>query len=227
VQLQVEVENFRPRAGLADLSERLFDTPSAIARVWRGWEGEKEMIVSAAATRDPSGRDLSFDWVLLRGDPELVQITPLDATGTRARITIGWHDRRPVMLRAERLSDRVDIGVFANNGVHDSAPAFVSISFPTHERRDFETGPDGRPRLIAVDYDAAAREARYDPVLHWSAPWRDVLAHDDRGRVTGWTRHFPDGTTEPFDRPATGAAHLTLDRPRNGLPVLRMGTEDG
>ncbi len=225
VALQVEVENFRPRAGLADLSERLFDTPSAIARVWRGWEGEKEMIVSAAQTRDPNGRDLSFDWVLLHGDPERVQITPLDATGTRARISVQWHARRPVLPRADRLIDRVDIGVFANNGVHDSAPAFVSVSFPTHEARTFDTDPDGRPRLISVDYDAAAREARYDPALHWSAPWRDEMTHDDRGRVTGWTRHFPDGTTQVFDSRVTGTGH-EVSRAHGTPPVLTMMNPD-
>ena len=221
VALQVEVDGFRRRAGLVDLPEQLFDTPSAIARIWRGFETEKEMIVSAAATNDPNGRPLSFDWALLRGDPERVRITPLDAQGTRARLTIGWHDRRPVGPRESRLTDRIDIGVFANNGVHDSAPAFVSVSFPTHETREFETGPDGALRLVAIDYDAIGRERTFDPVLHWSAPWRDVFTHDAEGRITGWTRHFAEGGSEAFDRVETGTAHR-LSRARGRPPVLRM-----
>lgn len=225
VVLTIEGENFRPRAGLADMTERLIDTPAAIARIWRGWEGEKDMILSAARTRDPNGRELTFDWVLLRGDADRVQITPLDAAGRRARITLQWHDRRPVGLRQDRLTDRVDIGVFAHNGVHHSAPSFVSVSFPTHQVREHATGPDGRPRLVSVDYDAAGREVRFDPVLHWTAPWRDALTHDDQGRVTGWTRHLADGGTEVFDSPATGNAHEVF-RARNRPPTLRMIAPD-
>ena len=223
VLLRTEAENFRPAAGLAGMSERLFDTPAAIARVWRGWEGRKEMRVSAAATRDPNGRPLSFTWVLLRGDPERVRITPLDSAGTRARIVIDWHDRYPVGPRDERLTDRVDIGVFAHNGVHDSAPAFVSVSFPTHQARRFEPGPDGAPRLMEVDYDAIARRAPFDPALHWSAPWRDVFHHDAAGRVAGWTRHHADGETQAHDLRAAATGDrpgYRIIRPRNRPPYL-------
>jgi hypothetical protein len=224
VHLQIEAEGFRDAGDFAEMSERLFDTPAAIARIWRGWEGRKEMLVSAAATRDPNGRALTFDWVLLRGDPDRVRITPLDEAGARAHIVVDWHDRRPVSPRGERLTDRVDIGVFAHNGAHDSAPAFVSISFPTHQLRRYELGPDGAPRLIEIDHDAMARGARFDPALHWSAPWRDALHRDDAGRLTGWTRHHADGRTEVFD--AEGARDgqpvaYEVHRPRNAPPVLR------
>ena len=220
VILRVEADGFRPRAGLADLSERLFDTPSAIARIWRGFEAEKEMIVSAAATRDPNGRELTFDWVLLRGDPARVRITPLNHRGTRARLTIGWHDRRPISTRGERLTDRVDIGVVARNGMHDSAPAFVSVSFPTHEARRYEPSPDGTPRLVEIDYDAAARGERLDPLLHWQAPWTDRFRHD----VAGWTRHHADGRTETFD--AGGAAVGSPPPTRSTAPQRPSGASD-
>jgi hypothetical protein len=221
VVMRVEDESFHARAGLADMSERLFDTPTAIARIWRGWEAEKEMVVSVEGARDPNGRELAFDWVLLRGDPERVRITPLDDLGRRAHVAVGWHERRPVMPRAERLSDRVDIGVFARNGVHDSAPAFVSVSFPAHEQREFETGPNGIMRLAAVDYDAIGRGQTFDPVLHWSAPWRDEFAHDERGYITGWTRHYADGRSENFGAVDTGTRHRVVRLP-NRPPVLEL-----
>ena len=221
VVLRVEEESFLARAGLADLSERLFDTPAAIARVWRGWEAGKEMVLSAQGTRDPEGRELDFDWVLLRGDPERVRITPLDARGGRARIEVGWHARRPVMPRDARLGDRVDIGVFARGGVHDSAPALVSVSFPAHERREFEPGPDGGERLVAVDYDAIGRGAAFDPLLHWSAPWRDVFAHDPVGRITGWTRQHTDGREDIFGAVVTGGSHRVVRDP-GGAPTLEF-----
>jgi hypothetical protein len=225
VVLRVEEENFLARAGLADLSERLFDTPAAIARIWRGWEVEKEMVVSAEGTRDPNGRELEFVWVLLRGNPERVRITPLDPRGTRTQITFGWHDRRPIGPRENRLTDRIDIGVIAHNGTHDSAPAFVSVSFPSHERREFDTGSDGELRLMSVDYDAIGHSRTFDPVLHWSAPWQDVFAHDAHGRINGWTRYRSDDRPEAFSTVVTGTHHKIVhvhDRP----PVLEAIVSD-
>ncbi len=188
VILSVLQEDFTGKAGLADQSERLFDTPSAIARVWRSPAFSRSMLVSAAATRDPNDRVLTFNWVLLRGDPTAVRIEVLEARGQTARISLDWQDRRPVDPHTPLLSDRVDIAVFAHNGVHDSAPGFVSVSFPTHQVRRYAPGPDGTMRLAEVDYDAKRRGAFFDPMLHWSAPWRDVYHHDVAGRLTGWTR---------------------------------------
>ena len=59
------------------LSEQLFDTPGAIARIWRSKAATRTMTVSAAETRDPNGRPLDFHWRLLQGDPERVTIEPL------------------------------------------------------------------------------------------------------------------------------------------------------
>lgn len=136
VRLSVEAEEFDPAPALADEGEvpgeRLFDTPAALARVWRGGEGSRAMLVSAAATEDPNGRDLRFSWVLLRGDPARTRIEPLDAEGRRARITVAWQNPRPVPGRGEIRSARIDIGVFAHNGALDSAPSFVSVLLPRH-----------------------------------------------------------------------------------------------
>ena len=128
-----------------DKEERLFDTPVAIARVWRGDAWAREMVVSAEATRDPNGRALEFSWVLLRGDPERTRIEPLGPDGRRARITVEWQEPRlaPSGLR----SARVDIGVFAHNGAFDSAPGFVSVQLPGHERRVYTVAADGVQQL--------------------------------------------------------------------------------
>lgn len=193
MRLSVVQEDFASRAGLGELSERLFDTPSAIARIWRRLEGRSKMVVTAKDTRDPNGRALRFSWVILRGDPGKVRIEPLDPVGTAARITIDWQDAQPIApgLPPEgeaRLSSRVDIGVFAWNGVHDSAPAFISVSFPTHQVRTYVRQPDGDLQLASVDYNALARKAPYDPLLYWSASWRDDFSYDEAGNLTGWQR---------------------------------------
>ena len=150
------LEEDRPREGVdyfgEGLSEQLFDTPAAIGRVWRGKDYTRRMLVSAEDTADPNGRPLDFHWRLLRGDPDAGAHRAARRRPAGERSTIDWQDPRPVAEESPVLSARVDIGVFADNGVHDSAPAIVSVLLPRHETRRYEPGPDGRPRIAAIDH---------------------------------------------------------------------------
>ena len=210
VRLQM-VQDLKAREGVdyfgQGISEALFDTPSAIARVWRSRAGHRQMIVSAAATRDPNGRALSFDWVLLRGDPARVTITPLDPEGRRARIDLIWQEPRIAPGTPDITSSRIDIGVFANNGVYDSAPAFITVLLPRHEIRRYEEGPDGKLRILSIDRGPQAG-AYADPLIFPETPWRDAYHYDAAGQSTGWTRHRSE-RVELFD--ATGRIILTQD----------------
>ncbi|HVH03000.1 MAG TPA: hypothetical protein VM891_08675, partial [Amaricoccus sp.] len=181
------------------LAEPLFDTPAAIARVWRSRAGRRSILVSAADTTDPNGRALAFEWRLLQGDPAKVTIAPL-GDGATARITLDWHDPFPISEEDPTVSARVDVGVFASNGVHDSAPAILSWYCPPSERRSYAPGPDGGPpRLVAIDHAAPDRaEAYADPLLVPRADWRDAFETDAAGRVTGWTRSRPGRAPEDF-----------------------------
>ncbi len=229
VRLRVVQEGFVNKAGLAGKDEHLFTTPSAIARIWRNLGWRREMIVTAAPTADPNGRDLRFDWVLLRGDPARVRIEPLDPDGLSARITLDWHDSFVVPARGTddqpRQSSRVDIGVFAWNGRTDSAPAMISVSFPTHQNRQYRSGPDARMRLVEIDYDAIGRGAYFDPALHWSAPWSDRMAYGPDGGLQGWTRVQGDSRARfdaRGDPVAGGRGTYRLDSDPRKLPVLRF-----
>ena len=111
---------------------------------------------------------------------------------------------------------RVDIGVFANNGVHDSAPAILCGYFPPEEARSYAPGPDGTPRLTGIDY-AARPETYADPMLIARADWRDNYHYAADGTLTGWTRTRgtgPDATTEEFT--ADGAPDPGPGRGRPG-----------
>jgi hypothetical protein len=199
------------------LGEHLFDTPSAIARIWRSKSGQRSMRISAEASRDVNGRPLTFHWRLLQGDPSRVTIEP-EGDGSRARITIGWHDRFAVSQDDPQPTARVDIGVFANNGVHDSAPAILSWYFPPHETREYEAGPDGTPRIVAIDHaDPAKAEVYADPLLLPRADWRDVYVYDEHGTLTGWTRHR-GSRTDSYD--AEGRRRLGDDRTEAVLYTL-------
>lgn len=193
------LEEDMPRQGVdyfgQGLSEQFFDTPSAIGRVWRGKEYTRTMLVSAKDTADPNDRPLAFHWRLLHGDPDRVRITPL-GDGTRARIEIDWHEPRPVAEGSPITSSRVDLGVFASNGVHDSAPAMISMAFPDHETRIYEPGPDDAMRIAAIDHAAPEKARTYaDPMLMARADWRDAYTYDAAGRPTGWRRIRASGTT--------------------------------
>lgn len=195
VKLSVAEEDFQAHAGLAGLSEELFTTPSAIARLWRGPEYSRRMVVSAEETEDPNGHRLRFYWVLLQGDPERVRIRPKGQGDTSAEITVDWHDTYRPLGAKQRTTDRVDIGVFAWNGAHYSAPAIISIGFPGYQTRQYEPIPNGPgKRLISVDYDAEGRETYYDPLLYWTAPWMDRISYDATGAIAEITRQTPEET---------------------------------
>jgi hypothetical protein len=214
------------------LDERLFDTPPAIARIWRSRAARRSMVVSVEATRDLLGRAPDFAWRVLRGDPARTRIEPLDARGTRARITLDWQDPRPAPGHDDILSSRVDIGVFARIGDHDSMPGLISVLLPHHETRTYAPGPDGDPRLESRDFRLA--EGVYaDPLLFPRADWRDVYRYDPAGRFTGWQREGAEGTGAPLRFDAAGrlitetgpvVARHVVERPEKGVPRLRLQT---
>lgn len=216
------------------LSERLFDTPQAVARVWRSSTGRRTMILSAEDSRDANGRPLTFQWRLLQGDPRRVKIEPLEG-GRQARVTLDWHEPFAISEENAQKTSRVDIGVFAVNGVHDSAPAILSWAFPTHETRVYETGEGGAPRIVSIDHADPARAKAYaDPLLYPRADWRDVYRYDASGRPLGWTRsrggtqavYGPDGTRA--ETGATGAVRYPLDWGADGITrVVEVPQSDG
>ena len=184
--------------------EILFDTPSAIARVIRSTNHDKRLVIDASGTLDPGGRPLMFHWSVLEGDGR-IKVRPINQTGSVAEIIVPWQERRTVVAWPIIPSDRVDIGVFANNGKNWSAPAFISLLYPGNEKRTYR--PDGQ--IAEVDYDPAEYRDRYvDPLLFPLKPWRDVYIYDASGRLIGWDRIRSD-TTIRFAR--DGARVLEKD----------------
>ena len=216
----------------AGLSEQLFDTPAAIARIWRSRVARRSLMVSAAETRDPNGRALAFAWRLLQGDPRHVTIEPLDKAGRRARITLDWTPPFPISKENPIRSARIDVGVFANNGVHDSAPAILSWYLPPSETRTIETGPDGAPRTARIDHADPAKAATYaDPMLVPRADWSDHFTYGEDGTLTGWVRSrdgapdeifAPDGRRLPEAGSAAPAGPVPVTYPLARDPAGRL-----
>jgi hypothetical protein len=185
------------RDSFSTASERLFDTPGAVARVHRTLAYRRRMVVDARESQDLAGKPLTFHWRLLRGDPALVSILPLNPEGSAAELRIAHHPRRKVASGGPGPSldtDRVDVGVFAHNGSEWSCPAFVTTFFPRGERRSY----DGEGRLQVLDGTASDEASGYlDPMIDGRRVWRDEFHYDDRGASMGWTRRI-DGVTQRF-----------------------------
>lgn len=123
------------------------DTPVSIARVVRGNGPVYEMTVTTAKTADLMDRPLQLRWQLLQGDPNLVKIVPTEG-GVKARLELRGHP--PIIAASGIRSHRVDIGVFASNGISVSTPAFLSFYFLPNEKHFY----DAAGRLTEIYYQA-------------------------------------------------------------------------
>lgn len=164
-------------------SEEVLASPFAIARACYSTQYWREMQVTAAAYGQAKGSKTKFRWVVLRGDPELIEIKPVEGQPDSRTIRVGYHTRRPVQPGSAIESNRVDIGVFAYNGDSYSAPSFLSFYFPDNEVRQY----DGQHRILSVDYVQAANNYA-DPAVVPKRDWRDEYHYDKAGTLTGWTR---------------------------------------
>lgn len=196
--------------------ERLLDTPAAIARICKSLKYRRRIVVSADSSSDLNGKPLKFHWVVLRGDQAKIKITPRGDDSATAEIEVAYHERRPIAEGSPLESNRVDIGVFANNGDYDSAPGFVTFYFLDHERRTY--GPN--ERIESVDYTAGKDGRNYvDPLIDLPKNWRDDYRYDEAGMLTGWTRtrgeakeHFLSSGAVVIDR--GNLAILETKKPR-------------
>jgi hypothetical protein len=162
-------------------SEALADTPQVIARIFRGKDRWRGMIVSAEDSVDPNGKKLKYEWRVLRGDPDGVKIIPKKADGSIVEIAVRAPTRRPVAPGSPIESPRVDIGVFVHNGHWWSAPAFITWYGLDNEIRDY----DEKDRVIEMsDVGGEVRFAISD--------WRKLLSKDYAG-------FFPPLTPEQTD----------------------------
>lgn len=160
--------------------ERLFDTPQSIARIYRGREQTKYIVVNATGSYDVNGRPLTYEWVVLRGDPEHVRINKLDAAGTRAEIQIDYHPET-VIENTTILTSLVVVGVFVNNGVYYSAPAFITSYTIYNEDRVYNSDS----LLAEITY---TDEYKFIPISTPKGWEKDVFHYDVNKLLTGWTR---------------------------------------
>ncbi|HUT36951.1 MAG TPA: hypothetical protein VNE39_25940 [Planctomycetota bacterium] len=176
------------------LGERFFDTPEVIARIVRSTRHTRRMVVSAKGSFDANGRPLKFHWAVLRGDAERIRINPVEKDGSVAELLVPWHERRPILPGSPMESNRVDIGVFAHNGVHWSPPAFVCFFYLDDEARTY----DANGRILEMFYGCGdstigyaksplhARDKNYD-ITDWPA-LLGIVGDEKGGLASGLLR---------------------------------------
>jgi hypothetical protein len=188
-QVQIKVlEEDEPVPGIdyPDLAprERLADTPSAIARVIKAAQYERRFVISAEGSVDPQQEPLKYHCVVLRGDPALIQIKPLNDAGSRVEVRVKYHTRRPIEPGSKMESNRVDIGFFTQNSAHYSPPAFLSLNYLDHHKRTY----DAEGKVVSIDYaDPETSKNYFDPLLDVKRNWRDDY-HYAGTQWLGWTR---------------------------------------
>lgn len=217
VRLKVQKED-QPRDGVdyfeLGRSEKLADTPSAIARIFRGRQYRRKMVVSAEDTFDLNKRAMTFHWVVLRGDADRIRITKLNDSGTVAEIDVPYHERRPVAEGSPLESNRVDIGVFADNGAYCSAPAFVTFCFLNSEMRTY----DAAGRVLEIKHGASATSMR---VKNWPALFQ--LLDASSGPARALRERFGDKELTAVRRAGAAykKAHAAVEAARRALSQSR------
>jgi hypothetical protein len=129
-------------------TEKLHDTPAAVCRVFRGPEQVRRLVVSAEDSFDINKRPLTYQWRVLRGDARRIQIKPLNAAGSVVEVRVPYHERYTGDAASALQTNRVDIAVFAHNGVSYSAPSFVTFYSLDNEARTYDA--DGR--IVEIGY---------------------------------------------------------------------------
>jgi hypothetical protein len=199
--------------------ERLFNSPSAIARIVRSTQYIRRMVVTAEASHDLNGRPLSWHWAVLRGDADAIEIRPLNESGSVVELLVPYHRRRPIWPGSDLESNRVDIGAFVHNGKYYSAPGFITFYYLDNENRVY----DRQKRIQTVTYSDRESGGNYtDPTIDLPKNWRDEYHYTKDGRLIGWTRHR-GGKSEEFT--ADGAKIIRRDELRRAIEARTVHYE--
>jgi hypothetical protein len=162
-------------------SEKLFDSPFAVARIFRGAARTRTLDVLALSRRP----DAKIHWVVLQGDPSKVTFIP-SATNGLVTITVAYQPpfKTPLGNGKQIPTARVDIAAIAEtpSGLY-SMPAFISFYFLGNERRVYAA--DGR--IASIDYTRPSG-GYIDPLMSYTRNWKDIYQYGPQNQLIGWIR---------------------------------------
>jgi hypothetical protein len=180
---------------------RLSDTPVSIARILRGNEAEHGMLISLEKTLNPAKGPLQMRAALLQGDPRFVRIE-IGEGKPFIRLRVRWQP--PVITATGIRSHRIDIGLFADNGVNISAPSIISFYMLPNEMHFY----DEQGHVSEIHYQTHTPDLGL-PVTGTDTRWFKVLLAlslkdtDLRGRLL-------EKILTPIERDALQKQYLAL-----------------
>ncbi len=164
-------------------NQQLYETPVSISRLWKNFNYTQKMRISAKNSYDTNERLLTYHWVILRGNPEHIRITPLDDKSTEVLIEIDYH-HKTMIPNSTRNTNLVVIGAFVHNGIYYSAPGFITSYTLPNEERTYNTNPPHQ--LLTINYHD---ENIMEDIIcnkYWT---QDVFNYNVGGLLKGWTRY--------------------------------------
>lgn len=113
---------------------KLADMPMSIGRILRGNESVHSLLISMEKSINLGKAPVQMRAVLLQGDPRFVRIE----SGPKGamRLSVRWAP--PSITHTGIRSHRIDIGIFADNGLNVSAPAIISFYMLPNEMHFYD-----------------------------------------------------------------------------------------
>ncbi len=124
---------------------QISDSPVSIGRILRGNEAAHGMLISLEKTLNPVKSPMQMRAVLLQGDPRFVRIET-GPNKAAMRLSVRWQP--PTLTATGIRTHRIDIGIFADNGVSISAPAILSFYMLPNEMHFY----DDKGRVSEIHY---------------------------------------------------------------------------
>jgi hypothetical protein len=149
---------------------KLATSPVSIARLFRGNQSHYKCTLSTQGSGDLLGRPLTLRAVVLQGDPSLISIKS-DPGKNTFQLTIPWQPPEKTSPSDGFIrSHRIDIGIFADNGITVSTPAIFSLYMFPNERRFY----DEKGRVTEIAYQASNPDLGL-PSSDSDSRWIDVI----------------------------------------------------
>ena len=115
--------------------------------------------------------------------------------GSEMCIRDSYYHPRAAIENSKLESNRIDVGVFANNGKYFSAPGFVTSYSINSEYRTYNKNGN----IESIDYNHPTIAKRYtDPMITSRKDWRDEYSYTSDGKLLGWTRHRTGSDPQEF-----------------------------
>lgn len=190
---------------------QISDSPVSIGRIYRGNEDAHGMLISLEKTLNPVKAPMQMRAALLQGDPRFVRIE-VGKEKAGMRLNVRWQPPTPAFTGIR--SHRIDIGIFADNGVSISAPAIISFYMLPNEVHFY----DEKGRVSEIHYQTHNPDFGLPPT-DTDPRWLKVLLACSL-KDTNLRSRLLDQILSPAERDGMQKTYLTLKAKADALAAV-------